>query len=84
LESNQKFLLELSPDAFQTARKEDYKRKYREVKQAWIQKHKADPYLDQDIVYRDDEEIHEQVRMRFGFLAQINSGGPEARRKAMN
>ena len=49
------------------------------MKQAWIKSHKADPYLDYDIVYKDDEEIHEQERMSFGYLANFNSGGPNAR-----
>lgn len=48
----------------------------------WISKHKADPYLDYDVVYKDDEEIHEHERMQFSYLEKFNSGGPEARRKA--
>ena len=47
------------------------------MKQAWIKKHKADPYLDFEVVYKDDEEIHENVRMQFGYLAQYNSGAPQ-------
>lgn len=68
LESNQKFLLDLSPEDFRNKRAEDEMRKYVTVKQAWIKKHKTDSNLDYDIVYKDDEEIHEQVRARFAFM----------------
>ena len=52
------------------------------MKQRWIQKHKADPLLDYDIVYKDDEEIHEQERMQFGYLEKFNTAGPDVRHKA--
>ena len=31
-------------------------------------RHKADPDLDYDIIFKDDEEIHEGVKMQFSFL----------------
>ena len=75
LESNQNFLLLLSPDAFQKKRNEEQSRKKLTEKQAWIKRHKADPQLDYDIVYKDDEEIHENVRARFNFMNQQGGGG---------
>ena len=84
LESDQKFLLDLSPEAFRVKRAEDEARKFLTVKQAWIKRHKQDPQLDYDIVYKDDEEIHEQVRARFSFMNQPGGGGAaDAKRKNM-
>jgi len=82
LKDNQKFLLKLSDEKFRNDREADKAQKLFDVKQRWIQRHKADPFLDYDIVYKDDEEIHEQARMQFGYLEKFNTGGPEARRKA--
>lgn len=47
-------------------------KKEREVKKEWIKRHKADPFLDFDIVYKDDEEIHEQTRMQFAFQSNLS------------
>ena len=43
------------------------KARYEAVKDDWIRRHKADPDLDFDIVFKDDEEIHEGVKMQFSF-----------------
>ena len=37
-------------------------------------RHKADPNLDYDIIFKDDEEIHEGVKMQFSFLTQVPGG----------
>ena len=80
LSSNQKFLLDLSPEEFRLEREKERQRKYESVKSEWIKLHKANPYLDYDIVYKDDEEIHEGVKMQFAYLSQLTggagSGGP--------
>ena len=62
LQSNQEFLLELIPE-HKLKRQQERHKKYMEVKREWIRRHKADPYLDFEVVFRDDEEIHEGERM---------------------
>ena len=37
------------------------------LKAQWIEKYKKDRSLD-DIIFQDDEEIHDQVKMKFAFL----------------
>ena len=61
-------MLELTPKEFKMAQQEARLAKKRRIKQDWIRKHKMDPYLDYEIVYKDDEEIHEHKRMQFSFL----------------
>ena len=43
-------------------------KKKSDLKRDWIMRHKADPDLDYDIIFKDDEEIHEGVKMQFSFL----------------
>ena len=50
-------------------------KKKSDLKRDWIMRHKADPDLDYDIIFKDDEEIHEGVKMQFSFLTQIPGGG---------
>ena len=44
--------------------------KKHDLKVDWIMRHKADPDLDYDIIFKDDDEIHDQVKMQFTFLTQ--------------
>lgn len=83
-QANQKFLLTLSDETFTKERSAKRSHNLFNVRQKWIQTHKADPFLDYDILYRDDEEIHENKRMQFAYLQKFNSGGPEARRKVQH
>jgi hypothetical protein len=46
-------------------------RKHNSLKREWIQRHKTDPELDYDIVFNDDDEIHDGVKMQFSFLASF-------------
>ena len=48
------------------------------VKDQWIAMHKADPTLDYDIIFKDDEDIHENVKAQFSFRQQGNRGDPNA------
>ena len=43
-------------------------RKNHDLKVDWIMRHKADPELDYDIIFKDDDEIHDHVKMQFTFL----------------
>ena len=40
-------------------------------------RHKADPDLDYDIVFKDDEEIHDNTKMNFSFLTQQVPAGQD-------
>lgn len=71
LKKNQDFLLNLSPATFLDSRTTEMSRKRLQLKRDWIMRHKADPDLDYDIIFKDDEEIHDQVKMQFSFLAQM-------------
>lgn len=42
------------------------------MKKEWIARHKADPDLDYDIIFKDDEDIHEAVKMEFSFLTSFH------------
>lgn len=80
LKSNQNFLLELSGEQFNQERKAKRERKYETLKKEWIMRHKADPDLDYDIVFKDDDDIHDNIKMEFSFLTQ--QGGPAHQEKA--
>ena len=81
LTSNQEFLLELSPEEFRNQRETEKEAKYQKVKKQWIDQHKANPDLDYDIVFTDDEEIHEGVKMRFSFQNQPHQTTVDGRKK---
>ncbi len=51
------------------------------VKNDWIRRHKADADLDFDIIFKDDEEIHEGIKMQFSFQNQANQGNMDSRKK---
>ena len=44
-----------------------------DLKVDWIMRHKADPELDYDVVFKDDDEIHDNIKMQFTFLTQQNA-----------
>ena len=44
-----------------------------DLKVDWIMRHKADPELDYDVVFKDDDEIHDNTKMQFTFLTQQNA-----------
>lgn len=70
LVNNQEFLLLLSPPDFLKTRTQNMQQKHEALKRQWIAEHKADPRLDFDIIFKDDEDIHEGVKMEFSFLNQ--------------
>ena len=43
------------------------KKKREILKAQWIERYKKDRSLD-DIIFQDDEEIHDQVKMKFAYL----------------
>ena len=51
-------------------RKAEKNKKHEALKRDWIMRHKADPDLDYDIVFKDDDDIHDNIKMDFSFLTQ--------------
>ena len=68
LQSNQEFLLKLSGEKFNEHRKAEINRKEQAKKLEWIEEHKNNPDLDYDIVFKDDDDIHDNEKMEFSFL----------------
>lgn len=63
MKQNQEFLLQLSGEKFRKQRKAEMDQKHEALKRDWIMRHKADPDLDYDIVFKDDDEIHDNIKM---------------------
>ena len=61
------FLLSLSPKEFLEKRAEDHKQKKEMIKRRWIKEHMANPALDYYIIFKQDEDIHGDVKMQFSF-----------------
>lgn len=40
-------------------------------------RHKADPDLDYDIIFKDDDDIHDSIKMQFSFLLQQGPANQE-------
>ena len=81
LNSNRTFLLKLSPPQFLENRDKVIDAKYSELKSSWIKRHKEDPDLDYDIIFKDDEDIHDGIKMQFTFLTQPNFQAQDGRIK---
>ena len=64
----QSFVLGLKPQ-FQIERLAKMKQKKEKLKREWIEKYKKDRSMDH-IIFQDDEEIHDQIKMQFGFLKE--------------
>ena len=67
-------MLKLSGEKFNQERKAEIKRKEEILKQKWIQEHKGDAELDFDIVFKDDDDIHDNEKMEFSYLSQQGAG----------
>ena len=75
LKENRDFILELSDKEFLDNRKAQYKFKQEKLMNEWIAAHKRDPTLDYDIIFKDDEEIHDFEKMNFSFMKEKPSQG---------
>ena len=84
MKQNQEFLLQLSGEKHRLHRKAEMDKKHEALKRDWIMRHKADPDLDYDIVFKDDDEIHDNIKMNFSFLTQVPAGQDKATHKRTN
>jgi len=67
LTSNRDFLLSLCPEDFLAKRLSDHLSKKEAIKKKWIREHMASPSLDRDLIFKTDDEIHDNVKMQFSF-----------------
>ena len=67
LTDNQQFLLSLSDRDFLAERATKIEQSHEQVRLDWINEHKNNPHLDYDIIFTDNEDIHEQVKAQFSF-----------------
>lgn len=72
LKLNQEFLLDLSEPSFLRDRETKRTEKILNLKRDWIARHRKDPELDYEIIFKDDEDIHDGVKCEFSFLATFN------------
>ena len=64
----QNFVLSLKPQ-FEKEKNEKMARKMAQLKASWIERYKKDRSQDH-IIFQDDEEIHDQVKMKFAYLKE--------------
>ena len=64
----QNFVLSLKPQ-FEKEKNERMARKMAQLKAQWIERYKKDRSQDH-IIFQDDEEIHDQVKMKFAYLRE--------------
>ena len=60
-------MLDLSPPEFLFDREQTKNSKIDKLRYEWILKHKADPDLDHDIIFKHDDEIQDHPKMKFSF-----------------
>ena len=76
--------MQLSGEKFRSARHAEQEKKHEALKRDWIMRHKADPDLDYDIIFKDDDDIHDSIKMQFSFLLQQGPANQEKQARRTN